>query len=123
MRQRNCSVGPAICVRKRGRSARRTRVQGCLGKRLVKIEEELIALLQPVKLNNASIEVLVEEHYKHSKQLVNLESQLLRMATKAKVKRESFMERYLGSELDPKRLQRVGRLQDRGGSLCPKEPR
>ena len=83
-------------------------------KRLVKIEEELIALLQPVKLNNASIEVLVEEHYKHSKQLVNLESQLLRMATKAKVKRESFMERYLGSELDPKWLQRVGRLQDRG---------
>jgi len=83
-------------------------------KRLVKIEEELIALLQPVKLNNASIEVLVEEHYKNSKRLVNLESQLLRMATKAKVKRESFMERYLGSELDPKWLQRVGRLQDRG---------
>ncbi len=83
-------------------------------KRLVKIEEELIALLQPVKLNNASIEVLVEEHYKNSKRLVNLESQLLRMATKAKVKRESFMERYLGSELDSKWLQRVGRLQDRG---------
>jgi len=82
--------------------------------RLVKIEEELIALLQPVKLNNASIEVLVEEHYKNSKRLVNLESQLLRMATKAKVKRESFMERYLGSELDSKWLQRVGRLQDRG---------
>ena len=83
-------------------------------KRLVKIEEELVALLQPVKLNNASIEVLVEEHYKNSKRLVNLESQLLRMATKAKVKRESFMERYLGSELDSKWLQRVGRLQDRG---------
>ena len=83
-------------------------------KRLLKIQEELIELLQPVKLNNASIEVLVEEHYKHSKRLVSLESQLLRMATKAKLKRESFMERYLGYELDSKWLQRVGRLQDRG---------
>ncbi|MEK9685296.1 MAG: RNA polymerase sigma factor region1.1 domain-containing protein, partial [Rhodospirillaceae bacterium] len=62
--------------------------------RLAKVEGELVDLLKPIKLNNASIEVLVGEHYTHNRRLVGLESQLLRMATKAKVKRESFMDRY-----------------------------
>jgi len=83
-------------------------------RQLEKIEEELIELLRPVKLNNSSIEVLVGEHYNHNRRLVGLESQLLRMATKAKVKRESFMERYFGSELDPKWLQRIAHLSERG---------
>jgi RNA polymerase primary sigma factor len=82
--------------------------------RLAKVEGELVDLLKPIKLNNASIEVLVGEHYTHNRRLVGLESQLLRMATKAKVKRESFMDRYFGSELDPKWLQRVSRVSESG---------
>jgi RNA polymerase primary sigma factor len=82
--------------------------------RLAKVEGELVDLLKPIKLNNASIEVLVGEHYTHNRRLVGLESQLLRMATKAKVKRESFMDRYFGFELDPKWLQRVSRVSESG---------
>ena len=83
-------------------------------RRLEKIEEELVECLRPVKLNNTSIEVLVGEHYNHNRRLVGLESQLLRMATKAKVKRKSFLDRYFGSELDPKWLQRIAHLSEKG---------
>ena len=59
-------------------------------RRLEKLDAELVDLLKPIRLNNTSIEVLVHEHYEHNRRLVGLEGQLLRMATKCKVKRESW---------------------------------
>ena len=42
---------------------------------------------------------------------MTFEGSMLRMAEKVKIKREDFLEKYFGSELDPKWLQRVGRLK------------
>jgi len=83
-------------------------------RRLEKLDTELVDLMRPIHLNNTSIEVLVHEHYEYNRRLVGLEGQLLRMATKNKVKRESFMENYFGRELDPRWLQRVSHLSDKG---------
>jgi RNA polymerase primary sigma factor len=83
-------------------------------RRLEKLNGELVDLMRPIHLNNTSIEVLVHEHYEYNRRLVGLEGQLLRMATKSKVKRESFMENYFGRELDPRWLQRVSHLSDKG---------
>ena len=83
-------------------------------RRLEKLDAELVDLMRPIHLNNTSIEVLVHEHYEYNRRLVGLEGQLLRMATKNKVKRESFMENYFGRELDPRWLQRVSHLSDKG---------
>jgi RNA polymerase primary sigma factor len=83
-------------------------------RRLEKLDAELVELMRPIHLNNTSIEVLVHEHYEYNRRLVGLEGQLLRMATKNKVKRESFMENYFGRELDPRWLQRVSHLSDKG---------
>jgi len=83
-------------------------------RRLEKLDAELVDLMRPIRLNNTSIEVLVHEHYDYNRRLVGLEGQLLRMATKNKVKRESFMENYFGRELDPRWLQRVSHLSDKG---------
>jgi RNA polymerase primary sigma factor len=83
-------------------------------RRLEKLDAELVELMRPIHLNNTSIEVLVHEHYEYNRRLVGLEGQLLRMATKNKVKRESFMENYFGRELDPRWLQRVSHLSEKG---------
>jgi len=82
--------------------------------RLAKLDEEMIGLLEDVRFNNASIEVLVEELYDHNRKLVGFESQLMRLATRAKVKRESFLEHYYGREMDPRWMQSVSHLSDRG---------
>ena len=83
-------------------------------RRLEKLNAELVDLMRPIHLNNTSIEVLVHEHYENNRRLVGLEGQLLRMATKSKVKRQSFMENYFGRELDPRWLQRISHLSDKG---------
>ena len=83
-------------------------------RRLEKLDAELVDLLRPIRFNNTSIEVLVGEHYDYNRRLSGLEGQLLRMATKSKVKRESFMENYFGRELDPRWMQRISHLSDKG---------
>jgi len=75
---------------------------------------EMVELMRSVKLNNFRIEFLVEEMYDLNRRLMGMEGQLLRLTQKAGVKREEFLQRYYGAELDPKWLQKVGRLTSKG---------
>lgn len=76
-------------------------------KKYTSLKEDMVKLMDEVRLNNARIEQLIDRLYKMNRDLVNLEGQLLRMAEGCKVKREDFMEEYFGSEVDPKWLSRV----------------
>jgi RNA polymerase primary sigma factor len=79
-----------------------------------KQKAEMVELMRSVKLNNFRIEFLVEEMYDLNRRLIGHEGQLLRLVQKAGVKREEFLQRYYGAELDPKWLQKVGRLTSKG---------
>ncbi len=79
-------------------------------KKYDKLKGEMVKLMDEVKLHNARIEQLVEALYKINRELVSLEGKLLRMAVDCKVKRESFLENYYGSEQDPKWLDRVKKI-------------
>ncbi len=81
-------------------------------KRYEKLKQELVALMQGVRLNNGRIEAMVDELYGINKMVQNREGELLRMATRHKVDRQSFIKRYVGRELDPRWLSRVSRLSD-----------
>jgi RNA polymerase primary sigma factor len=70
-------------------------------KRYDKLRHELIELMDMVHFNNARIEQLVEQLYEINKRLMGFEGQLLRIAEKHKVKRQEFLDRYYGHELDP----------------------
>jgi RNA polymerase primary sigma factor len=70
-------------------------------KRYDKLRHELIELMDMVHFNNARIEQLVEQLYEINKRLMGFEGQLLRIAEKHKVKRQDFLDRYYGHELDP----------------------
>ena len=83
-------------------------------RRLEKLNEELVDLLQTVKFNNTSIEVLVDELYDHNRRMVNTEGQMLRLALKCKVKRANFLESYFGRELDTRWASAMARKKETG---------
>ena len=83
-------------------------------KNLAKLHNELVGYVKKVRINNFRIEQLVQELYTYNKTLLSLEGRLLRMATRSKVPRADFLEQYLGSETDPKWLNRVSRLSGKG---------
>ena len=83
-------------------------------RRLEKLDEELVEMLQTVRFNNTSIEVLVEELYNCNRRMVKVEGQLLRLALRSKVKRAAFLESYFGRELDPRWTAAMGRKKEPG---------
>ena len=83
-------------------------------RRLEKLNEELLTMLQTIRFNNTSIEVLVEELYDQNRRMVNNEGKLLRLALKCKVKRAPFLENYFGRELDPRWAAAMARKKETG---------
>jgi RNA polymerase primary sigma factor len=57
---------------------------------------------------------LVEQFYDINKRLVGYEGGLMRLAESHGVTRQDFLRNYQGSELDPRRLNRVSKLSARG---------
>ncbi len=84
-----------------------------INKKYVKLKDEMVELMNEVKLNNPRIEQLIDRLYGMNRQLVTLEGKMMRMATDCKVKREDFLKQYFGSELDPTWLDRVSKLKSK----------
>ncbi|HJO88611.1 MAG: RNA polymerase sigma factor RpoD [Alphaproteobacteria bacterium] len=71
------------------------------------IKSGLIELMEKVHLNNSRIEQLVDQLHGMNRRLVGLEGKLLRLALDSGIKRNDFLENYLGHEVDPKWLKNV----------------
>jgi len=76
--------------------------------------DHMVELMKQVQLNQMRVEALVEQLFDMNKLLQGLEGKLLRLATNCRVPRESFLKQYLGKELDPDWIDRVGNLKERG---------
>ncbi len=85
-----------------------------LEERYQRAKEAVVELMRQVRLNQGRVEALVEQLFDMNKLLQSLEGKLLRLATSCGVSRESFLEQYLGHELDPDWVERVGSLPDKG---------
>ena len=92
-------------------------------RRYNKLKRELVELMQGVRLNNNRIEASVDELYGLNRGLMNHEGRLLRLAMRCGVSREKFLKYYVGRELDPRWLSRVGRLKDEGWKRFAREKR
>ena len=79
-----------------------------------KLKEEIIVEVKSLRLNQARIDVLVEQLYDINKRLVGYEGRLMRLAESHGIPREDFLRNYQGSELDPRWLNRVSKLSARG---------
>jgi RNA polymerase primary sigma factor len=72
-----------------------------------KLRDEVIKDVKSLSLNNARIEMLVEQLYSINRKLVQLESRLMRLADNYGVPRQQFIDEYYGNELDQGWLDRM----------------
>jgi RNA polymerase primary sigma factor len=79
-----------------------------------KLQEEIIAEVKSLRLNQARTDSLVEQLYDINKRLVGYEGRLMRLSESHGVAREDFLKNYWGSELDPHWLNRMSRLAGKG---------
>ena len=92
-------------------------------RRYNKLKRDLVELMQDVCLNNNRIEAAVDELYGLNRGLMTHEGRLLRLAVRCGVSREKFLKYYVGRELDPRWLSRIGRLKDDGWKRFAKQKR
>ena len=78
------------------------------------LKKEIVLDVKSLSLNQNRIEALVEQLYDINKRLIGYETKLLRLADSHGVAREDFIDKFHGSELDPKWLMRVGKLGSKG---------
>ena len=83
-------------------------------RRYKKLKEDIVAEVKSLRLNQARIDLLVEQLYDINKRLVGYEGRLMRLAESHGVVREDFLRNYQGSELDPRWLNRVSKLAAKG---------
>jgi RNA polymerase primary sigma factor len=69
-------------------------------KKFQKTKDELVDLVRTVRLNNHRLEQLVQQLYTLNRRLVGIEGRILRYAMDAGLKREDFLARYVGHELN-----------------------
>jgi RNA polymerase primary sigma factor len=78
------------------------------------LKKEIVTDVKSLSLNQNRIEALVEQLYDINKRLIGYETKLLRLADSHGVAREDFIDKFHGSELDPKWVMRVAQLRSRG---------
>ena len=78
------------------------------------LKKEIITAVKSLRLNQARIDLLVEQLYDINKRLVGYEGRLMRLAESHGCSREDFLKQYQGSELDPRWLNRVSKLSAKG---------
>jgi RNA polymerase primary sigma factor len=83
-------------------------------RRFKKLKQELTELVSSMHFNNNRIEELVDQMYGLNRRVVSLSGKLLRLAERYKVTRKSFLEEYLGNEMESGWLERVSKLSGRG---------
>ncbi len=83
-------------------------------KKYIEISLELTNLIKDLKLNDKAIELLLKQLYDTNKKIISIEGKLMKMAEKRHVSRKSFLDNYLGSEMDPDWVNKVAVLKEKG---------
>jgi RNA polymerase primary sigma factor len=86
-----------------------------------KLREQLTAEVESVQFHNQKIEYLVDQLYSYNRRLTALGGQMLRLAERHKVPRKSFLEAYMGHELDEGWAERVCSIDKKWTAFCQQE--
>jgi len=86
-----------------------------------KLRDEIISDVKSLSLNNNRIDSLVEQLYAINKRLVQLESQLMRLADSYGIARRDFIGEYYGNELDQTWLERAAKLGKKWATMSTSE--
>jgi RNA polymerase primary sigma factor len=90
-------------------------------KRYHKLREQLTAEVESVQFHGSKIEALVDALYTYNRRLTALGGQMLRLAERHRVPRKSFLENYMGRELDETWLKDVADLDKKWAAFAAAE--
>lgn len=85
------------------------------------LREELTAEVESVQFHATKIEYLVDQLYSYNRRLTALGGQMLRLAERHKVPRKSFLEHYMGRELEDGWLKKVAKIDAKWKKFADKE--
>ncbi|MBC2777753.1 RNA polymerase sigma factor RpoD [Parasphingopyxis marina] len=85
------------------------------------LREELTAEVESVQFHATKIEYLVDQLYSYNRRLTALGGQMLRLAERHKVPRRSFLEEYMGNELEDGWLKKVSKIDAKWEKFADKE--
>ncbi len=92
-------------------------------KKYHKLREELTAQVESVQFHGTKIEYLVDQLYSYNRRLTALGGQMLRLAERHKVPRKSFLDNYVGRELEENWLDEVSGLDKKWAAFAENEAR
>ena len=90
-------------------------------KKYHKLREELTAQVESVQFHGTKIEYLVDQLYSYNRRLTALGGQMLRLAERHKVPRKSFLDNYVGRELEENWLDDVGSIDKKWAAFAENE--
>ncbi|WP_374526582.1 RNA polymerase sigma factor RpoD [Sphingopyxis sp.] len=90
-------------------------------KKYHKLREELTAQVESVQFHGTKIEYLVDQLYSYNRRLTALGGQMLRLAERHKVPRKSFLDHYVGRELEENWLDQVGGIDKKWAAFAENE--
>jgi RNA polymerase primary sigma factor len=90
-------------------------------KKYHKLREDLTAEVESVQFHNSKIEYLVDQLYSYNRRLTALGGQMLRLAERHKVNRKSFLDNYMGHELDENWLETVRAIDKKWAAFAENE--
>ena len=75
---------------------------------------EIVTLVNSLHLHTNRIEALIDQLYGINLRIMSLDGTMVKLADQARINRKEFIKEYLGSELDPAWIKRVGKIKSRG---------
>jgi RNA polymerase primary sigma factor len=90
-------------------------------KKYHKLREELTAQVESVQFHGTKIEYLVDQLYSYNRRLTALGGQMLRLAERHKVPRKSFLDNYVGRELEENWLDGVSGIDKKWAAFAENE--
>ena len=75
---------------------------------------ELTILVKALKLNDKAIDFLLNQLYTINKKMMSIEGKLMQLAEKRHVSRKSFLNNYIGSEMDINWLEKAVNIKEKG---------
>jgi len=75
---------------------------------------EIVKLVNSLHLHTNRIEALIDQLYGINLRIMSLDGTMVKLADQARINRKEFIKEYLGSELDPAWIKRVGKIKSRG---------
>src|SRR5215217_3234309 len=85
------------------------------------LRDQLTAEVESVQFHQAKIEYLVDQLYSYNRRLTALGGQMLRLAERHKVPRKSFLDNYMGRELDESWLEDVAKIDKKWAAFAAAE--